>query len=422
MTAMSTINQAVVLCGGLGTRLRPLTNNLPKPMVMVNGLPFLHHLLKQLSEQGITRFILLTGYLGEKISDFFGDGSDFGWSISYSMGPTEWDTGRRIWEARSQYDAHFLLLYSDNFVQFSLEKLKGLHKELGTPISLLLAPKVKGNIKVSDQGRIEAYDKTRNGVGFDYVEVGYMLIDRDRALEDFSSIPGYPDFNFSALLQKFAFQQKIAGLVVHDSYHSISDTERLALMCDYLKPKKILLLDRDGTINEKALKGEYISDWHQFRWMPRTREALVKLAAKGFKFIVITNQAGIARKMIEPEALEDIHQKMIQQLAQDGVEVLKVFMSPHHWDENSFMRKPAPGMFFQAAKEFNLRMDRCLYVGDDERDCTAAWNAGCGMVYLIEDMKFPMLQNYPKPFFYTQTLTEKIDQIEEVYSIWDNLT
>jgi histidinol-phosphate phosphatase family protein len=419
---MPTIDQAVILCGGLGTRLRPLTNNLPKPMVMVNGVPFLHHLLNQLSEQGITRFILLTGYLGEIVSDYFGDGSGFGWSIRYSLGPTEWDTGRRIWEARSHYDAHFLLLYSDNFVQFNLEKLNALQSELGTPISLLLAPKIKGNIKVSEQGRIQAYDKTRNGVGFDYVEVGYMLIDRDRVLEVFSAFPEFPNFNFSALLQKFAEQQKIAGLIVHDSYHSISDPERLDLMSAYLKPKKILLLDRDGTINEKALKGEYISDWTQFKWVSQTREALVKLAAKGFKFIVITNQAGIARKMIEPEALEFIHQRMVQELAGDGVEVLKVFMSPHHWDENSFMRKPAPGMFFQAAEEFNLRMDRCLYVGDDERDCAAAWNAGCGMVYLIDDMKIPILQNYPKPFFYTQTLTEKIDEIDKAYSVWDRIT
>jgi len=419
---MSTVDQAVVLCGGLGTRLRPLTNNLPKPMVMVNGLPFLHHLLMQLSEQGITRFVLLTGYLSEIISDYFGDGSDFGWTISYSMGPTEWDTGRRIWEARSQYDAHFLLLYSDNFVQFSLEKLKGLHKELDTPISLLLAPKVKGNIKVSEDGRIQAYDKTRNGVGFDYVEVGYMLIDSDQVLEVFSAFPEFPNFNFSALLQNFAQQQKIAGLIVHDSYHSISDPERLDLMSEYLKPKKILLLDRDGTINEKARKGEYISNWTQFKWVSQTREALVKLAAKGFKFIVITNQAGIARKMIEPEALENIHQRMVQELAGDGVEVLKIFMSPHHWDENSFMRKPAPGMFFQASKEFNLRMDRCLYIGDDEQDCAAAWNAGCGMVYLIEDMKIPILENYPKPFFYTQTLTEKIDEIDKAYSVWDHTT
>lgn len=67
MTKKPNLEQAVILCGGMGTRLRPLTDNLPKPMVEVNGKPFLYHLLKQLSEQGVTRFLLLTGYLGERI-------------------------------------------------------------------------------------------------------------------------------------------------------------------------------------------------------------------------------------------------------------------------------------------------------------------------------------------------------------------
>ena len=422
MTTVPTFNQAVVLCGGLGTRLRPLTDNLPKPMVMINDMPFLHHLLKQLSEQGITRFVLLTGYLGKKISDYFGDGSQYGWSVSYSHGPTDWDTGRRMWEARSQFDSQFLLLYSDNFVQFNLQKLRKLHRELGTPISLLLAPKTKGNINISEAGLIQAYNKMRSGVGFEYVEVGYMVIDRDEILKDFSSFSGFPDFNFSALLQGFAQQQKIAGLVVHDPYHSISDPERLALMREYLKPKRILLVDRDGTINEKAPKGEYITSWNQFRWIPQTREALAKLAADGFKFIIITNQAGIARKMIEPKALEDIHQRMAIELAEDGVEVLKIFMSSHHWDENSFMRKPAPGMFFQAAREFHLRMDHTLYVGDDERDCAAAWNAGCGMVYLTDDSKIPGPENCPQPFLHAQTLFERVEEIKNIYSLWEQFT
>ena len=142
-------------------------------------------------------------------------------------------------------------------------------------------------------------------------------------------------------------------LLIHSSY--------------YLRVKKILLIDRDGTINEKADQGEYISNWSQFRWLPDTREGLRELAEDGFKFIVITNQAGIARKKVEPKALEEIHQKMTKELAEEGIHVLKIYVSPHHWDENSFMRKPAPGMFFQAAKDFNLRMDRTLYVGDDER-------------------------------------------------------
>jgi histidinol-phosphate phosphatase family protein len=416
---MTQPTQAVIFCGGLGARLRPLTDSLPKPMAPVNGKPFLEHLLQQLAGQGGRRFLLLTGYLREMICDYFGDGSDWGWSIEYSHGPAEWETGRRLWEARGQLDAQFLLLYSDNFVQFRLPQLMELHHREQVPLTLLLAPKVSGNIRVSSTGRIEAYIKTRIGHELSYVEVGYMVVERDQVLTLFSSLPGYPDISFSAVLQSLAASQRLAGLVVRDPYHSISDPERLALMGKYLKVKKILLIDRDGTINEKVGKGEYITSWDQFRWVAQTREALIKLAAGGFKFIVITNQAGIARKMIEPEALEEIHQRMTRELAEVGVEVLKTFVSPHHWDENSFMRKPAPGMFFQAAKEFNLRMDRSLYVGDDDRDCIAAWNAGCGMVYLTDQVNMPDIENCPQPFFHAKILLEKVEAIKKTYSLWE---
>lgn len=412
--------QAVILCGGLGTRLRPLTDSLPKPMVIVNDRPFLHHLLDQLALQGISKFILLVGYLGEQISKYFGDGSQYGWSINYSVGPAEWDTGRRVWEARVQLDVQFLLLYSDNFVQFDLAKLLKLHQKLKTPISLLLAPKSKGNISVLDDGLVQAYDKTRNAIGFNFVEVGYMVVQRDGILKEFPSYPNFPNFSFSDVLKKLAKQQRIAGLVVRDAYHSISEPKRLALMREYLRPKKILLIDRDGTINAKATRGEYISNWREFSWIPETLKAMIHLAKQGFKFIVITNQAGISRKMITPEALDDIHVNMISELKGLGIEVLKVYMCPDHWNDGSFMRKPAPGMFFQAATEFNLRMDNCLYVGDDERDCSAAANAGCGMVYLTDDEKPPQLKEIPKPLFVAKTLPEAVAHITETYEKWES--
>jgi histidinol-phosphate phosphatase family protein len=410
--------QAVILCGGLGTRLRPLTDSMPKPMVMVNDRPFLHHLLEQLAQQGISKFVLLVGYLSETISNYFGDGSQYGWSISYSVGPAKWDTGRRIWEARALLNPQFLLLYSDNFVQFDLSKLVKLHQHLNTPISLLLAPKSKGNISVSEDGLIEAYDKTRNGIGFNYVEVGYMIVERDEILKDFPEYLNFPDFSFSEVLKKLAQQQKIAGLVVSDTYRSISDPERLVLMREYLRPKKILLIDRDGTINAKAPAGEYITNWKEFNWIPETRQALINLAKKGFKFIIITNQAGIARQMVSLEALDDIHRKMISELKDLGVEVLKVYMCPDHWNDNSLMRKPAPGMFFQAAKVFNLRMDHCLYVGDDERDCLAAANAGCGMVYLTDGDKPPKLEEFPKSLIMVKALIDAVDHITLTYDNW----
>lgn len=419
MNKKPTLTQAVILCGGLGTRLRPLTDQLPKPMVSVNGKPFLYHLLTQLAEQGIKRFLLLTGFCGKKISDYLGDGLQYGWSISYSHGPTGWDTGRRLWEARAQCDSQFLLLYSDNFVQFRIEILNRLHRQLRTKITLLLAPKEKGNIKVFEDGKIQAYDKDRIGIGFDYVEVGYMVVDRDPFFNDFPIFQGFPDFSLSELLKQYAQQLKLGGLVVRDHYHSISDPRRLMLMCEYIKPKKILLIDRDGTLNEKAPQGEYVSNWSEFKWIPSTYKALKILAEDGFKFIVITNQAGIARKMIEAKKVEEIHQQMTLELEKEGIQILKVYMSPHHWNENSFMRKPAPGMFFQAAKDFNLRMDRTLYIGDDERDCIAAKNAGCGMVYLNAEIKSQQHQQYTETFFHSTSLLDNIVEIKNCYSNWE---
>lgn len=419
MISKLTLSQAVILCGGLGTRLRPLTDSLPKPMVLVNDRPYLIYLLEQLAQQGITKFLLLTGYLGEKIANYFGDGSQYGWSISYSTGPVEWDTGRRVWEARSQLDAEFLFLYSDNFVQLNILKLIKLHMQLNTAISLLLVQKLNGNIKISEDGHILAYDSSRAGVGFNYVEIGYMVVNRDETLKDFPNYSNFPDFSFSAVLSKLSQLQKIGGLIIYDSYHSISDSERLALMSAYLKPKKILLIDRDGTINEKAPRGEYITTWSAFKWIPETRIAMIHLAKLGFKFIVITNQAGVARNMIDPVSLEDIHQKMTAELNDAGVSVLKVYMCPDYWEGNSFMRKPAPGMFFQAAKEFNLRMDQCLYVGDDERDCEAAANAGCGMVYLNNDDKPPKLKEFPKSFIMVRTMQDAFSHIRDTYLNWE---
>ncbi len=410
--------KAVILCGGLGTRLRPLTDTLPKPMAPVNGKPFLEHLLKQLASQDVRDFVLLTGYLADCIEDYFRDGSRWGWAITYSRGPAEWETGRRVYEARGLISDQFLLMYSDNFVQFNLKHLRALHEGRTTPISLLLSPKSRGNIRVA-AGAICAYDKSRKSEGLDYVEVGYMLVNRDEMLKDLREIPDFPNVSFSSLLEKYAGSGKLSGLIVKDAYHSISDLNRLELTSRYLAPKKIILIDRDGTINKKAPPGDYITTWNNFEWIPDTRSAMIELTSRGFEFIVITNQAGIARGLVSAGAVEDIHQRMIDSLSDQGVAVRAVYVSPHHWNDNSFDRKPAPGMFFQAAKEHLLRLDHCLYVGDDERDCEAAVNAGCGMVHLSSTPYLPSSGEFPNTYIRSTSLVHCIDHISETYQNWN---
>ena len=145
-------------------------------------------------EQGIRDIVLLTGYRGEQIEDHFGDGRRFGVGIDYSRGPAEWDTGRRIWQAREQLQPRFLLLYSDNFVPFDLGKLQDFHQARGRPLSLTLCAKATGNICLGHDGIVRQYNSSRSDPDLDYVEIGYMLIERDPVLAQIDP----PDVSFSA--------------------------------------------------------------------------------------------------------------------------------------------------------------------------------------------------------------------------------
>ena len=90
---MTSIKQAVILAGGRGERLKPITDTIPKPMVPINGKPFLEYLVELLKENGIEEIVMLLGYLPDKITEYFGDGSKFGVRIRYSVGAVEDEGG-----------------------------------------------------------------------------------------------------------------------------------------------------------------------------------------------------------------------------------------------------------------------------------------------------------------------------------------
>ena len=406
--------QAVILCGGLGERLRPLTEDLPKPLAPVGGRPFLEYLICQLREQQVERVVLLTGYYGEKIRDHFGDGAGHSIQIDYSSGPAEWDTGRRIWEARTMLDCRFLLLYSDNYVPVNIEKLLSVHSASLSAVTLLLQQKQNGNVRLDGDGGVEVYDSTRSTLGLNYVEIGYMIIERDRVLGAY----GVSDVSFSRILEKLVKGEQVAGLVSGDSYHSISDLDRLKLTEQYLAVKRVLMIDRDGTINKRAPRGEYICSWSDFHWDLQTVEAMRQLTRKGFRFLVLSNQAGIARGMLKAEMVDEINARMISELRKQGIDVIDVYVCPHHWDEGCSCRKPNPGMFFKASRSHLLRMDRTVYVGDDPRDSRAAFNAECLSVLIGPDRERDP-GGGAKPSFTGETMLETVPWIVSRYESWE---
>ena len=412
---MSGLRQAVILCGGLGTRLRPYTDTLPKPMIPVNGRPFLRYLVEQLREQGIERIVLLTGYHGEQIEDHFDDGRRFGVAIDYSRGPAEWDTGRRLWQARDQLDPHFLLLYSDNFIPFDLSKLRAFHQAHGCPLSLSLCAKVGGNIRVGDDGIVQQYDPSRAGRNLDHVEIGYMIVERDAVVP----LIDPPDISFSRVLARLAETSSLAGLVYGDRYHSISDPERWKITEEYLRLKRILLIDRDGTLNVRPPRGEYLAHWDDFHWVRGALEGLEALAAVGFSFILLSNQAGIARGIVSRAQVDAINACLAGELNCHGVDLLEAYVCPHHWDDGCACRKPAPGLFFEASRKHLLRLDRTFYIGDDPRDCQAAHNANCRSIFVGDDAAIAGLRASGRPEYLARTLSDAAPWIVSHFRDWE---
>jgi len=364
--------QAVIICGGRGKRLMPITKSIPKILAPINGKPFVLYILDQLYNQGVKEVLFLTGYLGSKIEEIVNLENKINLKIKYFHGAEKWETGRRIWESKKYLDKNFLLLYSDNFTVLNFKKNLDLFKKKNISLTLTIASKIPGNLSISKNNLLIKYNNNRRK-NFSYVEIGYMIVNKFFLFNQFKK----KDCCLSDLIKKISSTGKANALIQNNGYHSISDPERLLITEKYLKPKKIILLDRDGVINYKAPKGTYINKWSNFRFIKKILNLLLKLSKEGYKFIIITNQAGIGRNITMKKDLKIIHKNMIKILLNKGIKILKIYTCMHHWKDNCDCRKPKPALFYKASKDFNIRLDKTIYIGDDDRDMIAAENAGC---------------------------------------------
>jgi len=113
--------QVVILAGGKGTRLRPITYQVPKPMVPIHGKPFLQYQLELIKSLGINEVLLLVGYLGKQIEEYFGGGPKFGLNIEYSYENNPLGTGGALKNAEEKLAEKFLLLNGDTFLPMDYE-------------------------------------------------------------------------------------------------------------------------------------------------------------------------------------------------------------------------------------------------------------------------------------------------------------
>ena len=119
--------KAVILAGGLGTRLRPLTNSKPKPMLPVGEKPILEHLVEWTKKGGIKSIVLCVSYLRKSIEDYFEDGKKFGVTIEYAMSKKPLATAGQLKTAEEFIDDDFVCMYGDSIFNFSLRNMIKQH-------------------------------------------------------------------------------------------------------------------------------------------------------------------------------------------------------------------------------------------------------------------------------------------------------
>ena len=173
--------QTAILAGGVGTRLRPLTYKIPKPMVPVRGKPFLEHQIEFVKSQGFADILILASYLGEQIEEYFGDGSSLGIKMAYSYEESPMGTGGALKIADRLLKESFLLLNGDTLLPIDYRDLCGRYAAGGRSGMIVaygneekVAP---SNLKIGSGDEVLEYNKI-NAEGMTHLDAGAIVLEK----------------------------------------------------------------------------------------------------------------------------------------------------------------------------------------------------------------------------------------------------
>jgi NDP-sugar pyrophosphorylase family protein len=226
-----------LLAGGLATRLRPITEKIPKVLVPVAGKPFLEHQLALLRQQGLTRVVLCLGHLGEMVRDQFGDGSAHGVRLDYSFdGPKLLGTGGALKQALPLLDDRFFVLYGDSYLTEPFGPVAEFFVRSGQP-GCMTVYRNEGLYDTSnvvfENGVIRVYDKSRRLPEMRHIDYGLSLFRRSV----FDEWPSDQPFDLAEVMRRLVDRGQMAGWEVGERFYEIGSHAGLAELEERLRPR-----------------------------------------------------------------------------------------------------------------------------------------------------------------------------------------
>ena len=396
------MNQAVIMAGGTGTRLRSVTGDeLPKPMAPVAGKPILQWQVENLRHNGIRKIILVVGYLGHVIRDYFQDGSKFGVEISYFTEETPLGTAGALPLLADRLEDSFLLAFGDVIFDVDLQRMERFHLSHRAEATLFVHPNThpfdSDLVMAGEDGRVFDFDSKNNvrtGWYDNCVNAGFYILTRELC----ARIPGNgvkSDLEKDVLIPLARSGGAVYAYSSPEYIKDVGTPQRIEAAAREIesgfvaarclkRPQKCIFLDRDGTINQ--YRG-LVSRPEELELEDCAVEAIRKINASGYLAVVITNQPVVARGMCSMEDVNTIHNKLKTLLGREGAYLDDVRFCPHHPDKGypeenpaykipCACRKPQTGMIDQAAEKFHIDLSRSWMVGDTTMDIQTGVNAG----------------------------------------------
>lgn len=428
--------QVAILAGGMGSRLKSRTGDLPKPMALINGRPVLEHQIDLCARNGFTRIALLVHYGSEKISEHFGNGAKFGVELTYVIEAEARGTAGALLDALEVMDDRFLVLYADTYADIDLKAFLSFDSEHQSAGTLLLHPNDHPQdsdlVELDGDGvvvEIHSYPHPAGAIYPNLVNAALYILDRD-SLSTIIPRDHKTDLAKNTFPALLAAGKKLYAYVTPEYIKDMGTPERLdkverdinSGLPEQLSGRQLratVFLDRDGTLNHEV---EHLRDPCQLILLDGVSEAVRRINRSGMVAVGITNQPVLARGDITSEGLKKIHARLDSLLGINGAYLDRMYVCPHHpdkgfWGEITELkircrcRKPEAGLFDLAVQELNISRRDSWMVGDTTSDILAGKRAGLRTIlvntgYAGRDFKYSV-----DPDFIASNLADAVDWI-----------
>jgi D-glycero-alpha-D-manno-heptose 1-phosphate guanylyltransferase len=388
------VKEAIILAGGLGTRLRSVVADLPKCMAPVTGQPFLQYIIVQLQKQGIEKFIFAIGYKSELIEEWLKkQHSTINYQLSTETEPL--GTGGAIKLAcEKTSEKNVLIVNGDTMFNVNVEELSSAHINNQANCTLALKPMKNfdryGVVDIADDNTIRSF-KEKQFYESGLINGGVYVLNVESFLKE--SLP--LKFSFEKdYLEKYFTLRKFYGVIQSQYFIDIGipeDYERaqteLPHIINYPKPLPAidtnwtLFLDRDGVLNHEK-HNDYIRSWDEFKFYDGVLEALKIFNPKFKHIVVVTNQKGVGKGWMTLESLLNINHQMTASIESAGGRIDSIYFCTD-LEETSTNRKPNTGMGIQAQKDFPaIDFSRSIMIGNTLSDMEFGRKLGMYTIFL----------------------------------------